>query len=278
MKTLETPQRSPSTLSNEQREQLVSDFNRDGFVVLPIPLDENLRADCEQAIDRMAEGSPDEAVVQHHCVSTDPAFLRLMCWRPALELCVDLLGPNVQLNQSNAMYRPKDDAPANFKNGAVWHADGPRPQFPSRDGVMDLHYLKFGYFLTDLQSGEEGSLQAVRGSHRRVELDGLGGDFDIDSHRDRLVSFDVPAGSVVAFHQALWHAAPNNRSERPRKNCYYSYSYAWMRPFDHVAISEEEAIQLDPTEAFLLGGWRSPQEYWCPKAPLINTMDPYART
>jgi hypothetical protein len=50
-----------------------------------------------------------------------------------------------------------------------WHADGPRPAatgspFPSpagAGGAVGLHYLKFGYFFTDLTHRDGGSLQVL---------------------------------------------------------------------------------------------------------------------
>lgn len=265
--------------SREERDEILACFARDGFVVLPKLLPESLRAKVEQAIDDQVSLSGEhasEALKLDNCVDVDESFRSLMTWKPALQLVYDLLGPSFQLNQSNAIYRPKSEGALDFQNGAVWHADGPRPSFPSIQGQTALYYVKFGYFLTDLQHENGGSLEVVRGSHRRRELDGLGADFRIEDHAEDHVTCHVKAGEVVMFHQALWHAAQHNQSEKVRKNCYFSYSPTWMRPFDRSGVSSEEAAELDPVAAFLMGAPRSTQEYWIPREHTMEVMKAYA--
>ena len=194
-------------------------------------------------------------------------------------------------------------------SGSPWHADGPRPAatgdsnqlmslftlqislicwsgspFPSpknAGGAVGLHYLKFGFFFSDLQHGNGqcyipefsviesagGSLQVVRGSHLRPELDGKGGASstyiffnkkginymiisstsflfrsevgascgpgqsapgDFNPSDYDVVKLDVAAGTVVVFHQAQWHSALPNESEIERLNAYISYCPIWL--------------------------------------------------
>lgn len=47
-----------------------------------------------------------------------------------------------------------------------------------------------------------------------------------------LRTLNVEAGTIVAFHQAQWHAAPPNYSDIERKNVYISYCPIWMKPLD----------------------------------------------
>ena len=42
----------------------------------------------------------------------------------------------------------------------------------------------------------------------------------------------MEAGTIVAFHQAQWHAAPPNYSDIERKNVYISFCPTWMKPLD----------------------------------------------
>lgn len=275
------------TLSETDRDDLTERLEADGFAVLPGRLPEALSERVLAAIDRIAAeeratagGQEARSVKRHNCVALDRAFRELMMWEPALQMAHDQLGPSFHLNQSNFISRVAEPAEAgNFAASIGWHADGPRPgQFPRIDGRMGLHYLKFGFFLTDLTHGSGGSLEVVRGSHRRPELDGRGRDFEIGDYRRDHVRFDCPAGTVVAFSQALWHAAPPNRSDRERKNVYISYCPTWMKPLDYdLPRAGELADDLTSEERWLLGEYRPPLRFWLPSGEDKQRLAAYAR-
>ena len=279
-----------SSLSAAQRDSLLAELERDGYTVLPDRLPEPLRLGCLAAIDRIAaddrkRDSSIKSVKRQDCVHLDSAFRELMMYTPALQLAHDVFGPSFHLNQSNFQSRMREENARNdFVAATGWHADGPRPaQFPKVPGEhgprMGLHYLKFGYFLTDLTHGNGGSLQVVRGSHQRPELDGkTSGNFDVEDYRDDLVQFDCEAGTVVAFHQAQWHAAPPNLSEHERKNLYISYCPTWMKPLDYDLPREGELPEeLSAEERFLLGEYRPPLRFWLPNAEDRVRLDAFAR-
>jgi ectoine hydroxylase-related dioxygenase (phytanoyl-CoA dioxygenase family) len=202
-------------------------------------------------------------------VSLDPAFRALMMYPPALQLAHDLFGPSFQLNQSNFISRVKQEgAERDFAASIDWHADGPRPkQLPSvetpQGPAMGLHYFKLGYFLTDVPS-DGGPLKVVRGSHKRPELDGKPhADFHEADYADDVVTFACEAGTVVAFHQALWHAAAPNEAGVERKNLYISYCPTWMKPLDYDLPREGELDEgLSDEARFLLGEYRPPLRFW----------------
>lgn len=261
----------PTRLTDRERDALISQLDCDGYVVLPEKLPAAWIAESLAAIDRIARekrgDSVNTSVKVQNCVDADPAFRRLMMYEPALQLCYDVFGPMFHLNQSNFVSRPSDGTGlSDFVASSPWHADGPRPGlFPKVNGAMGLHYLKFGYFLTDLTHGNGGSLMVVRGSHTRPELDGRGKDFCLDDYADDVVKFDCEAGTVVAFHQAQWHAAPPNESEIERKNLYISYCPTWMRPLDREFPTEADLVGLSDEERWLLGEPRAAQRWWLPR-------------
>lgn len=271
-----TTQTQETRLSDAQREDLLARIDEDGYAVLPGLLPEDLMQPALDAIDRVtieqrvrSGAGSSTSVKKQNCVDLDPAFRALMMVEPALQLSYDVFGPMFHLNQSNFVSRPNDGvARADYVSSSPWHADGPRPNlFPSvprRGGSMGLHYLKFGFFLTDLTHGNGGSLQVVRGSHLRPELDGDRSKFHIENFAKDLVQFDCPAGTVVVFHQAQWHAAPPNQSEIERKNVYISYCPTWMRPLDREFPTEEQLAGCTSEERWLLGEWRPAQRWWLP--------------
>lgn len=286
----ETALRELPTLSPDQRKELQRQLEVDGFAVLPERLPESLTRACLAAIDRIASaeratGPSVKSVKRADCVHLDPAFRRLMMHPPALQMARDAFGPSFHLSQSNFQSRMRQEGAKNdFVAATGWHADGPRPaQFPKVPGEhgprMGLHYLKFGYFLTDLTHRNGGSLQVVRGSHARPELDSKNaGDFNVDDYRDDLVQFDCEPGTVVAFHQAQWHAAPPNLSERERKNVYISYCPTWMKPLDYDLPREGELPDgLNSEERFLLGEYRPPLRFWLPSKEDQERLNAYSR-
>ena len=209
----------------------------------------------------------------------DPCFRALMTYEPALQLTYDCFGPMFHLCQSNLVSRPRDEVVGDFVGSSPWHADGPRPAlFPKINGVMGMHYLKFGYFLTDLTHGNGGSLQVVRGSHLRPELDGkAAGEFRIEDYASDLVQIDCPAGTVIAFNQAQWHAAPPNTSDIERKNCYISYCPTWMRPADRDFPAEGSLDGVTAEESWLLGEPRPAIRWWLPSKEDVARMSRFSR-
>ncbi len=277
-------ERETTRLTNVERETLMAQIDRDGYAILPHKLPESLMHDALAAIDRIADemrtARPGTtSVKQQNCVDLDPAFLRLVMYEPALQLAYDAFGPMFHLNQSNFVSRMKEAADlSNFVTSAPWHADGPRPaQFPTVNGAMGLHYLKFGYFLTDLTHGTGGSLQVVRGSHKRPELDNRGQEFDIRDYQEDVVQIDCEARAVVVFHQAQWHAAPPNLSDIERKNLYISYCPTWMRPVDRDFPTEEQLAGVTPEESWILGEPRPALRWWLPTPEDRLRMSRYAR-
>lgn len=276
-------QTEPS-LTNAQRDTLMAQLERDGYFVLPEKLPAELNNRCLEAIDRLSADTQ-KSVKMQNCVDLDAAFLELMLYKPALQLAYDVFGPMFHLCQSNFVRRVCENSGANgldFVSGTPWHADGPRPHLfprvPNENGAaMGLHYLKFGYFFTDLTHGNGGSLQVVRGSHRRDELDGKNGDFAIDDYADDVVQLDCAAGTIVAFHQAQWHAAPPNQSDIVRKNAYLSYCPTWMRALDRETLTPAQAENYPPEARWLLGEPRAPVRWWLPSGDDAQRMARFAR-
>jgi hypothetical protein len=298
-------------LSEEQRAAITEAVERDGYAVLPTKLSP---ADCEvlsRAVLRHADPVRDarpagsqRAVKMQNIVDVDPVFLELAMYPPALQLSYSAFGSGMfHINQSNFIARPREAVPAalDFLAGSPWHADGPRPAakgspFPSpsmADGAVGLHYLKFGYFFTDLSHGTGGSLEVVPGSHTRRELDGLGGAATgkalpaghssggpggFDPAKYTVDKLDVPAGTIVVFHQAQWHAAMPNLSDVERLNAYISYCPTWMRPVDRDFPSMESLVArgLGPEARWVLGEPRAPIRWWIPSEDDLHRMDRFA--
>lgn len=281
-----TKEMIPERLTNAERDDLNAKLEADGFAILPHKLPQSLMDDVLEAIDRSAheERQKDRSAVSvkmHNCVDVDPTFRRLMMYEPALQLAYDAFGPMFHLNQSNFISRVQeqsDMAKKDFAASIGWHADGPRPaNFPRVNGAMGLHYIKFGYFLTDVTHEGGGALQVVRGSHKRDELDGDRANFNIANYADDVVECKVEAGTTIVFHQALWHAAYPNQSGIERKNVYISYCPTWMRPVDRDFPTAADLEGLPSEERWLLGEPRPALRWWLPKGDDAQRLARFAR-
>lgn len=276
-------------LSNQERDDILKDFHRDGFVHMPMKLPAELHGRAEKAIDEIAasdrKATPGkQSVKRHNAFALHQAFRDLVMWAPALQLSHDLFGPSFQLNQSNLIDRiaQPDDGKYDAAAGIAWHADGPRPaMFPrvqSAEGpAVGLHYFKLGYFLTDV-GPDDGPLKVIRGSHRKDELCSKPGFTEADCGDD-LVECTCPAGTVIAFHQALWHAADRIRSSNAvRKNLYVSYSPTWMKPLDYDLPRPRELPEsYSAEERWMVGEYREPLQFWLPNAEQKQRFGKFAR-
>lgn len=278
---------TPTRLTNDERDDINAKLAEDGFAILPHKLPQDLIDAVLIAIDRVAaeERQQDRdavSVKRQNCVDVDPVFRRLMMYETALQLAHDAFGPMFHLNQSNFISRVKeasdDIAKNDFAASIGWHADGPRPaMFPRVNGAMGLHYIKFGYFLTDVTHDGGGALLVVRGSHKRDEMDGDRANFNIDDYADDVVECKVEAGTVVVFHQALWHAAHPNHSDIERKNVYISYCPTWMRPIDREFPTEADLEGFSREERWLLGEPRPALRWWIPREDDAQRLERFAR-
>ncbi len=139
---------------------------------------------------------------------------------------VALMGGNLQLLSSNTTNVHPGDEPI------VWHVDGPPGMFPEVHGLQPLLNLKFGFFFQDLHSPGMGNLLIVPGSHKRPFPRGKPRAYFLEM--PEVVSIRAKPGSVVLFHNAIWHSTDENRHDFVRRILYYTYVPTWQRIHDYL--------------------------------------------
>ncbi len=201
-------------LSPEQ----VATFQKDGLLIFPSFFTEEecdrYKADIDALETRRKQG---EHIGQPLGF---PHLGPLICHPPVMEIVESLMGPDFSFHHLHAV---RQDAGT---SGVNWHQD--YEQFPqSHRSHLMCHLF---YYFNGL-NGEIGDLLALPGSqHRVVNNDALWhlGTADLPG---TLVIDDLPSGSAVLVHSALWHARrPKPGGEdRPRYFADASYCQAGVR-------------------------------------------------
>ena len=242
-------QAAPLVLSQRQREQ----YFENGFLTVPGYTGagwlDRLRAVAAAKIEesRALTASNDQFDLAPDHTAEKPNIRRLrraVDWHPDLwafamdpavvDLCADLLGPDVRFHSSKLNFKWSDGGDA-----VRWHQD--IQAWPHTNCAV----LTFGVYLEDT-GPEQGPLTAIPGTHRGTIFD----QFDNDGNwtgavTDREVAtlptaaaqeMCGPAGTVVLIHCRVVHGSAVNYSARMRPLLLYVYSAA-----DALAISPAPA-------------------------------------
>jgi hypothetical protein len=109
-----------------------------------------------------------------------------------------------------------------------WHIDGNDNGYRGLGWPIPLLQLKVGYYLTDMTQPGNGNLALVPGSHKSV-VPPAAEDLQRRELFPGAVQVCAPAGSVILFHNAIWHtSAPFASPEHHRTILYYAYEHPWM--------------------------------------------------
>ncbi|HRI81948.1 MAG TPA: phytanoyl-CoA dioxygenase family protein [Opitutaceae bacterium] len=155
----------------------------------------------------------------------DALFRELLDWPALLPYVHAFCNRDPHYCASDAIVEETADF---LKRTDGWHIDGSDNGYRSLSPQIPLLQLKVGYYLTDMTQPWRGNLTLVPGSHlARAEP-------APEERRKRelfpgALQVCAPAGSVIFFHNAIWHtAAPYEPSAPGRRMLYYAYEHPWM--------------------------------------------------
>ena len=262
------------SLTDAQRDQCLAAIDQDSFVILPITLPQEMIAAANAYIDRVCDqvGEAERAAAgfrgfsETNIVEMDPVFRRFLTYKPALQLSYDVFGPMFHLGQDKwtRKYRRADGGDPQAIN---WHSDGPLG-FPEVDGRCPLHTLRFGYFISDATHDDSGTVEVIRGSHRKRVLHAQESIHwqPFDGHRqDDFVTDHVTvrgkAGTIFAFHNDIWHRALPNLSDIPRTIVYFQYCPTMIHPLHRDVPYPGDMSHFTAEERWLLGEPRLPNSW-----------------
>ena len=241
-------------------------FNDDGYLVVEDALPPQMVEQLNQVVDRIETEerkrqnlSSNQLLVKFRTVIEDDIFLELLDWPQTFPLVWDILGWNIQLYISHLIVYPAEPEKDQVLTGG-WHQDGGRP-VQEMERPQPRLSLKISYWLSNVDSPDNGAMQIIPGSHKRDALP-----LSSDSDSEKILDLCVKAGTAVLFDRRMWHRRGLNTSNTSRKVLFFGYSYRWLRGLDFNLMPEEILKKCDPIRRQLLGdgvdikGWWQPTE------------------
>jgi ectoine hydroxylase-related dioxygenase (phytanoyl-CoA dioxygenase family) len=141
-----------------------------------------------------------------------------------------------------------------------WHQDGSSAyEFKHVGYPPPLLQLRASYALTDQSNLFTGNMMMIPGSHRSpLELP--------ESARKDIEASPIQhnirckPGTVLLFHNGVWHSPMPNRQDIDRYNMHYIFSPPWVRRSDRDATNPEFLERTTPLRRALMGDYDRPDK------------------
>jgi ectoine hydroxylase len=139
-----------------------------------------------------------------------------------------------------------------------WHSDGSSAyQFKDLGYPTPLLQLRVSFNLTDQSELFMGNMMLIPGSHRSpLDLP--------EAVRKEVQACPIQQiicarpGSVLIFHNGVWHSPMPNNRDFDRYNMHYIYSPPWLRRSDRDATDPAFLEQTTPLRRALMGDYERP--------------------
>jgi ectoine hydroxylase-related dioxygenase (phytanoyl-CoA dioxygenase family) len=271
----QTPIRKGEPFSPERCQSIISDFRRDGYVLIPGVLEseemEALRNKTDEFFENPAlvesghKGRND--FIMWHINELDRIFCDMLIRDPIYSLMETFFGNGFQQCGNQVLRTHRGQALSN------WHVDNalwlPLPEeIPRFDARIEIpvFWLTVQIALTDIETIEHGPSQYVPGSHysgrnpppeiEAPEFEGRGP-----------VSIFCKAGDIYLHNPQCWHRGTPNESDRVRYLLQQQYGSPWtFRRYnayidhkmpDHLMAGANERLSK------VIGSFRiNPHEYY----------------
>lgn len=247
----------PKVLSPEVEPGELTDVDRFifdswGYFIIPSVLDKSEVDECLQASKRLHDRAGSTTFAQvGRGYETEPALERLIDHPAVLPKVRGLYGDRfiVQAGWNTTQ-------PAGGTTGG-WHQDG--------SGVYDfgllgyptpLIQLRASFLLNDQLTPRLGNMELIPGSHRsRVRLPrGSAGAKDLSIGH----VICAAAGSVLLFHNAVWHRSCAHDGDYDRYTMHVIYSPPWVRPSDRLTNDGDFLGRTTALRRSLMGEFERP--------------------
>lgn len=253
----ETSVRGFEKVSEEQIQEWVKAFHRDGYLVLPevIPAEliPQLKADLDTALgDRNFEGQVIE--LHHRMFETSPANLSLFDMEPIVSFAEALIDRNCHVIHNNSFRTRRG------MGIATWHQDDPAHYIvthgePPTNVHLPVLLFTANYYLTDVDDPAHGATEVIPRSHlfgASCPPSMVGTKWE-----EQIVPCLGKAGTVVLFNNQVWHRGGPNQTDRTRYITQVSYARRLVGhkyyPFMNYQMPEHVYKDANPRLKRLLG-------------------------
>ena len=239
----QTPIKKGEPFNDKYVQEIISDFKRDGFRLIPGVLDKDEITALRERTDSLIADKEvvkagyvqlvtrtdrlDEPYILRHTNELDRMFCDLLIREPIISLMEAIFGPDIRQCGMNVL--------RNDKSKAIdeWHIDDnlffPLPDdIPHHDARIDmpLFWLNVQIPLTDIESIEYGPTEFVPGSHYSGKHPPNKDDKLQFEGRDP-VSIFCKAGDIYLHNPQCWHRGAPNQSDRVRYLLQNQYGPRW---------------------------------------------------
>lgn len=227
-------------------------FDAWGFLVIPDVLSADEIAACYDASARLHAARAHEFGQIGRGYESEECLERLIDHPAVLPKVRGLFGERFILQASwNTMQ------PAHAGVGG-WHQDGSGAyNFNQLGYPVPLIQLRASFLLTDQSEPGTGNMELIPGSHRtRVSLPD-----QVRAERSDVPIGQVicaPAGSVLLFHNGVWHRTYRHDGDLDRYTPHYVYSPPWVRPADRFVNDQEFLGRTTPLRRALMAEFERP--------------------
>lgn len=185
---------------------------------------------------------------------TEPAIENLIDHPKVLPKMRNLYGDRFVLQSAWCTRKPAGD------RSVGWHQDGSSAyDFKQVGYPVPLLQLRATYVLTDQSEPFTGNMMMIPGSHRaQVPLPKeLRKDVEVSPIQHVVCA---KPGSVLIFHNAVWHSPMPNDQDIDRYNMHYIYSPPWVRRSDRDSTDPAFLERTTPMRRALMGDYERPDK------------------
>ena len=259
-----TPLAQPGPMTEMERFM----FEAWGYLLIPDVLTD---AECDEvlaAAKRLHGDKPAEKFKQiGRGFETEPAIERLMDHPAVLPKVRALYGDRFVLQAAWCTVMPAHG------ERSSWHQDG-SSMYEFRDVAypLPLLQLRASFALTDQSELNTGNMIMIPGSHRSpVPL-------PKDARKQVWASpiqhiICAKRGSVLLFHNGVWHSPMPSLLDYDRYNMHFIYSPPWLRRSDREASDPAWLARTTPLRRALAGDYERPDAPFGGGAPPIPFND-----
>jgi len=243
-------------------------FESFGYIIIEDVLSPDECAEVLEAAKRLHKDQPKERLLQiGKGFETEPSIERLIDHPAVLPKVRALYGDRFVLQAAWCTVQPAGS------QSVGWHQDGSSAyDFKQLSYPLPLLQLRASYNLTDQSEDYMGNMMMIPGSHRSPI--GLPAELRKEVHVAPIQhTIRCKVGTVLLFHNGVWHSPMPNNRDFDRYNMHFIYSPPWLRRSDRDFTDPAFLERTTPLRRALMGDYARPDTPFAGGFPAIPFKD-----